>query len=133
MNNKLVRNLASASVAAAIAGRKPARIIKATIVGPIAAYIPEREEIAKEVMPVTIMQHGRSKRPSLFRGFVKRETKCRSHLVKFIVAAKPIDEQITMISELLVIDLSNCSKAAIGSRDRMVMIKPDVKSTKRVS
>ena len=71
--------------------------------------------MAKEVMPVTIMQHGRSKRPNLFRGFVKRETKCRSHLVKFIVAAKPIDEQITMISELLVIDLSNCSKPYVTS------------------
>ena len=79
------------------------------------------------------MQHGKSKSPNLFKGFVKRETKCRSHLVRFIVAAKPIDEQITMISELLVIDLSNCAKAAIGSKDRMVMIKPDVKSTKRVS
>ena len=120
-------------MAAAIAGRKPARIINATMVGPIAAHIPEREEIAREVIPVTIMQQGKSKMPNLFKGFVKRETKCKSHLVKFIVAAKPIDEQITMISELLVIDLSNCSNAAIGSKERMVMIKPDVKSTKRVS
>ena len=89
--------------------------------------------MAKEVMPVTIMQQGNSKSPNLFKGLVNKDTKCRSHLVRFIVAAKPIDEQITMMSELLVIDLSNCAKAAIGSKDRMVMIKPEVKSTKRVS
>ena len=61
--------------AAAMAGRKPARIIRPTSVGPMAAHRPAREPMATEAMPVTIMQHGRSRMPSLLSGFVSRETR----------------------------------------------------------
>ena len=68
--------------------------------------------MAIETIPVTIIQHGNKKIPSLFKGFVKSETKCKSHFVMFMTPAKPIAEQITMINELLVMDLSNCWNAA---------------------
>ena len=63
------------TVAAAMAGRKPARIMRAQIVGPIAAHMPARDEIAIETTPVTIMQQGRRRMPSLLRGFVRSETR----------------------------------------------------------
>ena len=61
--------------AAAIAGLKPARSIRAMSVGPMAAHKPAREPIAKEATPVTSMQHGRSRIPSLLSGLVRRLTK----------------------------------------------------------
>ena len=69
----------------------------------------------------------------MLRGFVRSETRCRSHFVMFITRAKPMAEQITMMSEALVIDLSNCWKAAIGLSDSRHMTKPEERSTRRVS
>lgn len=46
--------------------------------------------------------------PNRFNGFVNKETKCTSHLVIDTTPAKPIAEQIAMISVAAVIDLSNC-------------------------
>ena len=121
------------TVQAAIAGRKPARIMSAQIVGPMAAHMPAKDEIAMDTTPVTIMQQGRSAMPRRLSGFVRSLTRCRSHPVIFITRAKPIAEQTTTMSEALVIDLSNCLKAAIGSSASRHIAKPEVRSTKRFS
>lgn len=96
------------TAAAAIAGLKPARIISGISVGPTAAQQPAVDGIAMETKPVTAQQAGRRKMPNRFNGFVNKETKCTSHLVIDTTPAKPIAEQIAMISVAAVIDLSNC-------------------------
>jgi hypothetical protein len=48
-------------------------------------------------------------------------------------AAKPIDEQIEMMSAEFVIDLSNCWKAAIGFIDRQHIARPAISRTSFVS
>ena len=116
-----------------MAGRKPARTIRVTIVGPTAAHRPAKEEMATEMKPVTSMQQGSSRTPSVRRGFVNSDTRWRSHFVSDMTPAKPIDEQMAMMSEAEVIDLSNCLKAAIGSTARSAMMRPDVRRTRRVS
>ena len=47
--------------------------------------------------------------------------------------AKPIDEQIAITKELLVMDLANEFTALNGSMDTKQSTKPAVKSTRRVS
>ena len=47
--------------------------------------------------------------------------------------AKPIDEQMFITNELLVIDLANEFNALIGSIETKQSTKPAVKSTRRVS
>ena len=47
--------------------------------------------------------------------------------------AKPIAEQIAMISPLFVIDFANAFKPCIGSKDKQVIRKPEANRTKRVS
>ena len=42
-------------------------------------------------------------------------------------------EQIAMMSEAFVIDLSNCLKAIIGSSEMSAMSRPEASSTRRVS
>ena len=79
------------------------------------------------------MVQGRSRMPNLLSGFVRRLTRWRSHFVSVMTAAKPIEEQITMMSEPFVIDLSNCWKAAYGSSERSVIKRPEVSNTNRVS
>lgn len=116
-----------------MAGRKPARIMRATSVGPMAAHKPASDPIAKEAMPVTIMQQGRRKIPSLFKGFVRRLTRCRSHFVVVTQAAKPIEKQIEIIRAPVVIDLSNWRKAIIGSSDTQHMASPPIRSVSFVS
>ena len=71
----LAQKAAPATAAAAMAGRKPARTIRVTIVGPTAAQRPAKDEMATEMKPVTIMQQGRSRTPSVRRGFVKSDTR----------------------------------------------------------
>ena len=73
----------------------------------MAAHNPASDPIAKDAIPVTIMQQGSKKIPSLFKGFVRRLTRCRSHFVIVTQAAKPIEEQIEIMSAPVVIDLSN--------------------------
>ena len=85
------------------------------------------------MMLVTAMQAGNKKRPNFFKGFVNRRTRCTSHFVIEITAAKPMAEQMAMMSELFVIDLSNCLKAIIGCREIRAITKPETKSTRRVS
>ena len=48
-------------------------------------------------------------------------------------AAKPIAEQIEMMSPPFVIDLSNCLKAAMGSSAMTAIRKPAVRRTSLVS
>lgn len=61
--------------AAAMAGWKPARIRIGIIEGPTAAQSPAVEGIATEQRPVTIMQAGSSRKPSLRSGRVRSATR----------------------------------------------------------
>ena len=99
----------------------------------MAAQSPASEPMASDAMPVTIMQQGSSMMPSFFSGFVSSETRCRSHFVIVMQAAKPMDEQIEMMRDDVVIDLSNCLKAAIGSSEMQHMARPATSRTRRVS
>ena len=68
-----------------------------------------------------------------FKGRIKSTTKCTSHFVREITAAKPKAEQIAIIKLPLVMDLSNCWKAIMGFIDTMAKRKPAVRRTRRVS
>lgn len=118
---------------AAMTGRKPARIKIGIIEGPTAAQRPAVEGMATAQRLVTNMQAGKSKTPNLRSGRVKRATKCTSHLVKETAAANPMAEQIAMINELFVMDLSNCWKATIGFNEHKAIIRPALIKTNLVS
>ena len=121
------------TAAAAMAGWKPARMRSGITVGPTEATRPEVEGIAIEMKETTSMQAGRRRSPSLRSGFVRSATRCTSHFVSATTEAKPIAEQIAMMSEPFVIDLSNCLKAIIGSSERTAIRRPAVRRTRRVS
>ena len=94
--------------AAAAAGLKPARTRSGMSVGAMAAQQPAVDGMAIATMPVTIEHAGKSRIPMRRSGFVSRATRCRSHFVSETTAAKPMAEQIAMMSAPLVMDLSNC-------------------------
>ena len=102
-------------------------------VGATAAAQPAVEGMAIETIPVTTAQAGSRKIPIFLSGLISRATKCTSHLVYEITAAKPIAEQMAMMSAGFVIDLSNCWKAIMGFIEMSAMTKPEVSRTKRVS
>ena len=79
------------------------------------------------------MQAGSNNTPSLLRGLVKSATRCTSHLVKEMVAAKPMAEQMAMMRDDLVIEASNCWNAIIGFKENIAIAKPEAKRTHRVS
>ena len=79
------------------------------------------------------MLAGKRKIPMLRNGFIKRATNWTSHFVREITPAKPMAEQMAIINEALVIDLSNCWKAVSGSSEAMAIIKPAAINTIRVS
>ena len=121
------------TAAAAVAGRKPARTMIGMIVGPTDAQRPAIEGMAVAMTLVTAIHAGKRKIPMRFKGWVRRRTRCASHLVTEITAAKPMAEQMAMMRLPLVMDLSNCLKAIIGSRLRSAITRPETKSTRRVS
>ena len=118
-----------ATVAAAMAGLNPARTSKQIIVGPTAAEKPEKLLMPKLMMSNTTIVQGNRKMPKERSGLVKRATKCMSHLVKDMTAAKPIAEQMATINDEVVMDLSNCLNASNGSMAIKVIAKPASKST----
>ena len=130
---KYAGSMQAPTEAAAMLGRKPARTRIGIIVGATEADRPAIDGMAVAMMLVTTMQAGRSSRPRRFRGAVSRRTRCTSHFVTEMTPAKPMAEQIAMMSEAFVIDLSNCLKAIIGSSEMSAMSRPEASSTRRVS
>ncbi len=121
------------TAAAAIAGLNPDLIKIGIMEGPTAAQSPAVEGMATAQRPVTNMQAGSNNTPSLLRGLVKSATRCTSHLVKEMVAAKPMAEQMAMMRDDLVIEASNCWNAIIGFKENIAIAKPEAKRTHRVS
>ena len=69
-------------------------------------------------------------RPS---GFTRRPTKCTSHRVAATTAAKPIDEQIDVMSDPFVMLAMKALSATLGAPERIAITRPAVKRMRRVS
>ena len=86
--------VAATMAAAAHPGLNPARNKMGIMVGPTAAPKPESVGMEIEMNPATSIDAGNRKNPSFFNGRVRSVTRCTSHFVYEITAAKPIAEQI---------------------------------------
>ena len=81
----------------------------------------------------TSMQAGRRKTPRRPSGLTQELTSCTSQRVIEIAAAKPMDEQIDMMSDPRVMLFAKALSAAIGSSESVAIRRPEAKSTRRVS
>ena len=119
--------------APAVAGRTPALFNTGIRVAPTAAAHPAAEGIAILIKNVITVATGIRKNFNPPNGLVSKCTKWVSHWVYFITYAKPILEQIAIISPADVILLANASNAPIGLSVSSDINKPTPISTVRVS
>ena len=103
------------------------------IVGPRAAAQPAADGMAMATQEAMSMQKGRRKMPRRPSGFTIRPTKCTSQRVMAMTAAKPIDEQMAVMSDLFVMLATKAPRAVCGERAKSAITKPATKSTRRVS